>query len=226
MSRFASSSAATWDAMAKGYDAERQQDPVYYACIKQAVTDLRPASAVLDCGCGTGLATGLLLSAGAQVHALDFSPASLDEVDRKYGGRAITVLGDIRSLPFPNATFDRVLVANVLQHLTPVDQAAAVAEIWRVLKPGGRYVVSVHHFSNAKRKAGWKKEGKPGGTADVDYIFRYTYAELSKLFPHAKFRAMGFYGLPGAIQIPVARAAGGTLARLGHGHMISAYGTR
>jgi SAM-dependent methyltransferase len=218
-----SSSASTWDQMAQRYDAERHADPVYGACIRQAVADLRPAGVVLDCGCGTGLATGLLLNAQF-VYALDFSAASLQELERKFGGRVRTALGDVRSLPYPNAMFDCVLVANVLQHLVPADQPKACAEILRVLKPGGRYVVSVHHFSNAKRNAGWKKEGKPGGNADVDYIFRYTRSELAALLPDAKIRAMGFYGLPSAVQIPLARFAGGPLARLGHGHMISARG--
>jgi len=222
-----SSHAATWDAMAQGYDAERSSDPVYLACIAEAVNDLQPAGVVLDCGCGTGLATGLLLQHATQVHALDFSATSLEQLQRKFpDGPLLTAHGDVRKLPYPDAYFDRVLVANVLQHLTPPDQRLAVAEILRVLKPGGRYSVSVHHFSRKKQRAGWKKAGKPGGRTDIDYIFRYSRDELAAHFPTAKVRAIGFYGWPSRLQIPITRLAGRLLARMGRGHMLCASGKR
>jgi SAM-dependent methyltransferase len=216
------SQAASWDVMARDYDRERDADPVYRACVRQAVADLQPAGTVLDCGCGTGLATPYLLCAEA-VYAIDYSEGMLEKVRRKYAAHQVhTARADVRDLPYPDDTFDCVLVANVLQHLAPDDQPRAAAEIMRTLKPGGRYAVSVHHFSERKRRAGWRKEGKPGGRGDCDYIFRYTRAELAALFPCARIRAIGFYGLPG--QVAVARFAGRFLARLGHGHMICAYG--
>jgi SAM-dependent methyltransferase len=222
-----SSHAATWDAMAKDYDAERNADPVYHACIQQAVNDLRPAGVVLDCGCGTGFATRLLLGRTRELHALDFSAASLEELKRKFPGAPIqTAHGDVRKLPYPDGYFDRVLVANVLQHLTPPDQRLAVAEVMRVLKSGGRYSVSVHHFSVEKQRAGWKKEGRPGGKAEVDYIFRYTRDELAAHFPGGKVRAIGFYGWPSQVQMPITRLAGRMLAKWGRGHMLCASGVR
>ncbi len=220
-----SSHAATWDAMAKDYDAERHADPVYLSCIQQAIDDLQPMGVVLDCGCGTGFATGLLLGRSQVLHALDFSAASLEELKHKFPNAPVqTAQGDVRKLPYPDASFDRVLVANVLQHLTPSDQTLAVAEILRVLKPGGRYSVSVHHYSVEKRHAGWKKEGKPGGKADVDYIFRYTRDELAAHFPGASVRAIGFYGYPSQLQMPITKTAGRMLARMGRGHMLCASG--
>jgi hypothetical protein len=94
------------------------------------------------------------------------------------------------------------------------------AEIMRTLKPGGRYVVSVHHYGVEKQHAGWKKEGVPGGDRrNSGYIFCYTRAELAALFPDARIRAMGFYGYPA--QGLIARAGG--RARLGYGHMLCAY---
>jgi len=90
-------------------------------------------------------------------------------------------------------------------------------------QPAGRFCVSVHHYSLQKRHAGWKKEGRPGGACrNPGYIFRYTRAELAALFPGARIRAMGFYGLPA--QRLISRTAGHLLARLGRGHMLSAYG--
>ena len=218
------SPAAAWDAMASGYDAERVSDPVYRACIRQAVADLRPAGTVLDCGCGTGLATPYLMDAES-VHALDVSEEMLVRLEAKFPRRKLhTARGDVRRLPYPDGMFDCVLVANVLQHLKPADQVRAAAEIMRALKPGGRFCVSVHHYSVAKRHAGWKKEGRPGGDRrNAGYIFRYTRAELAALFPGAGIRAMGFYGLPA--QRLISSMAGHVLARLGRGHMLCAYGT-
>lgn len=220
-------SAAAWDAMAPGYDVERAGDPVYCACIRQAVADLNPVGTVLDCGCGTGLAMPYLLGADS-VHALDVSEEMLARLQRKFRSRKLhTARGDVRRLPYPDGMFDRVLVANVLQHLRPTEQPRAAAEIMRMLRPGGRFVVSVHHYSVEKRRAGWKKEGVPGGDRrNSGYIFRYTRDELAALFPRARIRAMGFYGYPGGYpgQRLVAQIAGHALARRGHGHMLSAYG--
>jgi len=215
--------ATGWDAMAPSYDAERTTDPVYCACVRQAVADLCPAGTVLDCGCGTGLALPYLLGADS-VHAVDLSGEMLARLQHKFRSHKLhTARGDVRHLPYPDGMFDCVLVANVLQHLKPPDQPRAAAEIMRVLKPGGRYVVSVHHFSRQKRHAGWKKEGTPGGERrNPGYIYRYSRSELAALFPRARIRAMGFYGYPA--QRLLARAAGRALARLGHGHMLSAYG--
>jgi SAM-dependent methyltransferase len=216
-------SAAAWDAMAPSYDAERGTDPVYCACIRQAVADLHPAGAVLDCGCGTGLALPYLQGADS-VYALDLSEEMLGRLQRKFRSRKLhTARGDVRQLPYPDGMFDCVLVANVLQHLRPSEQPRAAAEIMRTLRPGGRYVVSVHHYSVEKQHAGWKKEGVPGGDRkNPGYIFRYTRDELAALFPGARIRAMGFYGYPA--QGLIARMAGHALARLGRGHMLCAHG--
>jgi SAM-dependent methyltransferase len=221
--RYRSTSAAMWDALAGSYDAERHGDAVYEACVRQAVADLRPRGTVLECGCGTGLATGYLLDSAESVHALDFSVRMLDEVRRKYPEERVTTQqGDLRELPYPDDTFDCVLAANVMQHLVPSEQPRAAAELMRILKPGGRYAVSVHHYSVEKQELGWRKEGKPGQPG-TDYIYLYTRADLAGLFPGARIRAIGFYGCPA--QMFITRAMGHLLARIGHGHMIEAYGT-
>jgi SAM-dependent methyltransferase len=214
--------AAVWDALAQTYDQERT-DPVYSAVIELTVAALRPRGRVLECGAGTGMATRRL-TAASEIIATDYSGQSLTLLRERVSHVGLRVIqADVRCLPFPDEYFDCVLCANVLQHLDPVGQKAAAREILRVLRRGGRYAVSVHHYSRAKAAAGWVKEGKPGQNG-VDYIFRFTRAELADLFPGARIRACGFYGFPFQA-FPVA-VFGRMLARLGVGHMLIASGQK
>jgi len=95
----------------------------------------------LDVGTGTGdLALELRCQGARLVVGLDFSPQMLAKARRKaqirgLGGLA-WVLGDALHLPFPDATFDCVVSAFVLRNL--VDLPAGLAEMARVLRPGGR----------------------------------------------------------------------------------------
>jgi SAM-dependent methyltransferase len=219
-----SSNRRTWDDAAATYDKSRENDPIYVACMYRVVESLRPYGRVLDAGCGTGLVTRLLTDA-TEVHAVDYSPESLAILARNPGAlQSLRVQeADIRNLSFPDATFDCVLCANTLQHLTESDQRLAASELLRVLKPGGRYAISVHHYSVEKQRAGWIKEGKPG-QAGIDYIFRFSRDELQALFPRARIRSVGFQG-----PYLAAWAYGlfGTLAaKRGLGHMLIAHGEK
>lgn len=100
---------------------------------------------MLELGCGTGRHTAWLLEAGANVTALDFSEGMLDTARSKLAGRAVRwVSHDLHQpLPFANQSFDLVLSALVLEHLR--DLPAFFEEAQRVLRPGGRAVVSAMH---------------------------------------------------------------------------------
>ncbi len=221
-----SSKAEVWDELAPGYDDLRVGDAVYRAGLYQAIEVLQPSGVVLDAGCGTGLATRLLLGC-SEIRALDFSKRSLEVLEQRIGRRRNLkpVHGDLCALPFPDETFDSVLCANAFPCLSPVTQACAASELRRVLKPLGRYAVSVHSYSRAKRRKRWVKEGRPG-QAGVDYIFRYSRTELLRLFPGSHIRAVGFYALPGRVQITAARYFGELVDKLDFGHMLIAYGSK
>lgn len=114
--------------------------------------DVRPGQRVLDVGCGGGRHSYEALRRGAQVVALDTDGDELagvgvmldamsSEGEAPPGATGATVLADGRRLPFADASFDRVIAAEVLEHVT--DDAVVLDEIRRVLRPGGRAAVTV-----------------------------------------------------------------------------------
>ena len=104
---------------------------------------LLPGERVVDVGCGTGNVALIAARAGAQVTAVDPAPRLLD-VTRALAaseGLGIQLLpGEAAALPLPDASFDAVL-SNFAAIFAP-EPAAAVAEMVRVLAPGGRIVFS------------------------------------------------------------------------------------
>lgn len=189
--------AEQWDREAGEYEARRADDCRYMAGVEAAVRSLgaEGGDAVLDAGCGTGLTTRRLLDRGCYVTALDLSVKSLAYLRGRHTGGALRVVqGDLTSLPFAAGAFDRVLCANTLQHV-PGDGARqlCVRELARVLRPGGRLVVTAQQHSIPRRWAGWVKEGPTGNR--VRYIYRMSLGEFLRLMDGAaapRVRGAGF----------------------------------
>jgi len=134
-----------YDRWASVYDHDANPLPALEeAHMPEAVGDVG-GLAVLDLGCGTGRHTAWLASAGARVTAVDFSPGMLAEARRKAEGANVHfLLHDLHEpLPLPSGTFDLVVSGLVLEHLR--DLAGFFAEAHRVLRSGGRVVVSAMH---------------------------------------------------------------------------------
>jgi 2-polyprenyl-6-hydroxyphenyl methylase/3-demethylubiquinone-9 3-methyltransferase len=93
---------------------------------------------VLDAGCGGGLVARELAAAGAEVVGVDRSLGSLGVARRAAGPHFGAAQGRLERLPFAAGSFDAVVAADVLEHLP--DLPAAVAELSRVLAPGGSLV--------------------------------------------------------------------------------------
>lgn len=97
-----------------------------------------PGTRVLDLGAGVGRHALWLAAQGCAVTALDAAPEGLAEIDRQ--GGVDTVLGRMDALPFADASFDHVLSWNVIYHGDEDILLRTIAEIRRVLKPGGTYL--------------------------------------------------------------------------------------
>lgn len=121
-------------------------EAAYYALCATVARDLTvsvPGQClrVLDAGSGTGALSSAFLAScrlPTRLHALDASPHMLAEAQRTYARRGVEAslhLGDVRKLPFENASMDVVLTAHVLEHLA--DPQQALADMMRVLRPGG-----------------------------------------------------------------------------------------
>jgi SAM-dependent methyltransferase len=111
-----------------------------------------PDDCVLDMGCGGGRHAFALYRRGADVTAFDMDAGELKDVAAMFaamreagevpgGARARVVRGTAYDLPFADGTFDRVIAAEVLEHLPQDDRA--MRELFRVLKPGGLIAVTV-----------------------------------------------------------------------------------
>ena len=152
-----------------------------------------PGVRVLDLGCGGGRHAFEVLRRGADVVAFDMDQAELDNVAAMFvamdkagevplGATGDTVQGTALDMPFEEGSFDRVIAAEVLEHIP--DDMAAMAEIFRVLKPGGTAAITVPSF--LPERICWALD-EDYHTAPGGHVRIYTLAELS-----AKLKATGF----------------------------------
>jgi ubiquinone/menaquinone biosynthesis C-methylase UbiE len=117
------------------------------------VAGIAPGMRVLDVGCGRGEILRRCASLGARAYGVDYAPVAVrlacklalagegtEDIARVH-------LADAKRLPFPAASFDRVLMFDLVEHLRPWELAQALAEARRVLRPAGRLIV--HTAPNA-----------------------------------------------------------------------------
>ncbi|MFI0976439.1 class I SAM-dependent methyltransferase [Streptomyces sp. NPDC021093] len=138
-----------YDGFAEAYEAENETSLLNAYYNRPAILDLAGDVAgrrVLDVGCGAGPVFAALRDRGATVTGFDASAGMLKLARRRLGPDAALHHGDLADpLPFPDSSFDDVVAPLVLHYLE--DWTAPLAELRRVLKPGGRLIASVNHPS-------------------------------------------------------------------------------
>lgn len=131
-----------FDGVARHYDRTNAIMSVGNAALWRAATvravNPQPGERILDVAAGTGTSSAALAHRGATVVALDFSPGMIAE-GRRRNPRIEFVEGDAERLPFGDDEFDAVTISFGLRNVA--HPKAALAEMYRVLKPGGRLVV-------------------------------------------------------------------------------------
>lgn len=139
-----------FDAAAAGRDALILSDPVLAyeqrrrATALMALLEPRRGQRILDVGCGNGRDLPPLLEAGCICTAIDCSPEMIAEARKRlpppHAALCELLVADATRLPFDDGEFDAVFSSEVIEHIP--DWQAAVAEMARVLRAGGRLVLT------------------------------------------------------------------------------------
>lgn len=178
-------SVLAYDMGAAEYDAHVSDpnDSIYHAyyekpAIRKLFGDLTDKK-VLNIGCGSGVDAQWIVESGAKsVVGIDLSKGLIDIGRKKYPDLDLQVM-DMEKLEFEDESFD-LLVSSLAIHYLP-DWTEALKEAFRVLKPGGRYVLSSNHpldgaleyFSNGDIKSALVGRNKNTVTGKNEYIGDY-----------------------------------------------------
>ncbi len=141
--------ACDYDSFANAYAVENESNLFNAHYERPAVLRLAgdvSGRRILDAGCGSGPLSAAVRAKGADVTGFDSSAAMIDLARQRLGEDADLHVADLGArLPFADAEFDDVVASLVLHYLE--DWSGPLGELRRVLKPGGRLILSVNHPS-------------------------------------------------------------------------------
>lgn len=135
------------DEFTNGADAEYEEQ-----ILPLAAAELAGHQRVLDVGCGEGQLSRVAAGRGSTVVGVDPTAEQI-RVAVERGGGPVYVRATADALPFPDATFDAVVVCLVMEHIDSL--AGALGEIARVLRPGGRFCWFLNHPLFQTPGSGW-----------------------------------------------------------------------
>ncbi len=166
-----------YDSFAEAYSAENENSLVNAYYERPAMLALAGDMAgrqVLDAGCGSGPLSAALRDRGAVVTGIDASAGMLALARRRLGDDVALHAVDLNDpLPFDDDAFDDVVASLVLHYLE--DWGPALAQLRRVIRPGGRLIASVDHPFVAYTI----KDPRPDYFATTSYAFDWTFNRQS-----------------------------------------------
>ena len=136
-----------WDKLGPGYDRfMKKYWKIYWSLLLDKISrDIEAGDIVLEVACGTGLVALKIADQASRVIGIDISAPMIDEARKKMKEKSLDnvefFVEDAYSLPFENDVFDTVICNNALQNMKYPQKA--LAEIKRVLKPGGRFISAI-----------------------------------------------------------------------------------
>ncbi len=103
--------------------------------------DVRPGDRVLDLGCGRGESAAEIVRRGGVAIAVDYSASAVKLTHEHLGHRSVVVRADVTCLPFASGSFDRLLFADVIEHIPWTHAVQTLHEIDRLLTPEGSALI-------------------------------------------------------------------------------------
>lgn len=169
--------ANNYDSFAEAYSAENENNLVnayYERPTMVALAGDVAGRRILDAGCGSGPLSAALRDRGAVVTGIDASAGMLALARQRLGEDVALHVVDLRDrLPFTDGAFDDVVASLVLHYLE--DWGPTLAELRRVLRPGGRLIASVDHPFVAYTI----EDPRPDYFATTSYTFDWTFGGQS-----------------------------------------------
>jgi SAM-dependent methyltransferase len=177
------------------------------------VLDPRPGMRVLDIGSADGaqmVYCGLMGAASYGQDIDEVAVAVANEKLERLGIEGKAVLGDCTDIRFDDSTFDGVISSDFHEHLTEVQQEQVLAEVWRVLRPAGRFVIKTPNLTYLRISLTYKRirelaRGRnpmklmiphTPGTDDPQHVGLITRESLNRQLQEAGFKHVRFFHEP------------------------------
>lgn len=192
-----------WDKVAGLYDFVEGilNEKVYQGTGKAVAEEIAPDDHVLECACGTGAISVCVAPVCAQLTATDFSKKMLAQAARKTKQFAnVTIMeANINQLDFPDARFDKVIAGNVIHLLD--DPKAAVKELARVCKPGGKVIIPTY-INMTEGKTG--KIAALFGKAGAGFKRQFDMESYKRFFREAGYKDVTYRLVDGKMPCAIA----------------------
>lgn len=155
---------------------------------------LRAGGRVLDIGCAGGGYLLALRQLGWDVHGVEMTPALARYAREQFGLDVRTGAAEVALAEFPDGYFDVITMWHVLEHLA--NPSGVLAEVCRLLKPGGRLMLEVPNFHSLSRlilRTYWFPLELPR------HLYHFTPQTVAAMLTKAGFHAIRLRGVPAAV---------------------------